>query len=210
MAKYKNKYRIESNRMPVWDYSGNGKYFITMVTNHRICWFGKIINNKMILSEFGRIVKTEFYKSFKIRQELILDEFVIMPNHIHAIIVLKKIGLQDFRDSPVETHGRASLHAATNQTTNQSNHPQKQPILYRKPKSISSFMAGYKSAVTTIIDDYIDLHHLDVEKFNRKNRLWQVNYNDHVIRNENEYLRIKKYIINNPENWNNDNFYGNK
>ena len=91
MTKFKNKYRIESNRMPGWDYSGNGIYFITMVTKNRKCLFGKIVNDKMILSDYGKIVKNEWYKSFEIRQELILDEFMIMPNHLHAIIILKTI-----------------------------------------------------------------------------------------------------------------------
>ena len=71
--KYKNKYRIKSHRMPHWDYSGNGYYFITLVTQNRECNLGEIANNKMILSDFGKIVDTEWNKSFEIRNELILD-----------------------------------------------------------------------------------------------------------------------------------------
>ena len=77
--------------MPGWDYSGNGLYFITFVTQHRICILGKIVNGKTVLSDFGEIIKTEWNKSFEIRNELFCDEYIIMPNHIHAIIVLKKI-----------------------------------------------------------------------------------------------------------------------
>lgn len=74
----------------------------------------------------------------------------------------------------------------------------------RLPKSISSFMAGFKSAVNTQIDNYIDEHKLDMRKFNRNNHFFQPNYHDHIIRNNSEFQRIKYYIINNPGNWNND------
>jgi REP element-mobilizing transposase RayT len=89
--KYRNKYRIKSHRLPGWDYSKNGAYYITVVTQNRICYLGEIIDGKMILSDFGKIVETEFLKSFEIRDELFLSEYIIMPNHIHAIVILEKI-----------------------------------------------------------------------------------------------------------------------
>ena len=211
MEKYKDKYRTESNRMPGWDYSRNGYYFVTIVTKEHICWFGEIKNGKMIFSDFGKIANIEWFKSFKIRRELFLDEFILMPNHLHAIIILnnpiikndaniRDVGIRDDRD--VETHGRASLHSNSNSNPEFNGQPQ----LIRKPKSISSFIGGYKSVVNTKIDDLIDYKHLEIKKFNRKNRLWQVNYNDHIIRNRREYIAIKKYIQNNPKNWDSDNF----
>ena len=90
MSRFRNKYRIESNRMPGWNYSGNGYYFITMAIQNRECVLGKIKNMEMILSDFGKIGQNEWYKSFEIRAELFLDEFVIMPNHLHAIVIIKK------------------------------------------------------------------------------------------------------------------------
>ena len=232
MTKFKNKYRIESNRMPGWDYSGNGFYFITIVTQKMECILGEIMNGKMILSDFGEIAQNEWYKSFEIRQELILDEFVLMPNHLHALVVLKKPdNSHGSYGSHVETHGRASLQSiqqSTEQSTEQSfrqsiQQSTKQSKFYRKPKSLSSFIAGYKSAVTTkinnLIDEYVKTHGENVEthslasqpifeKYNRKNRLWQPNYHDHIIRNDDGYWRIKNYIKNNPKNWTDDKFYG--
>lgn len=183
MSKFRNKYRIESNRMPYWDYSCNGIYFITIVVQNRECILGKIENNKMLLSDFGKIVQTEWYKSFEIRKELFLDEFIIMPNHLHALIKLEK------PVKHVETHGCASLQSTTNEQstenersiTNQSklnNKSINKPSFYRKPKSISSFIGGFKSAVTTNIDDFIDENNLPITKYNRRNRFWQLNYND--------------------------------
>ena len=215
--KFKNKYRIKTHRLPGWDYSGNGYYFITIVTQNRNCNLGEIVTThsrvSMVLSDFGKIVQTEWYKSFEIRDELFLDEFIIMPNHLHAIIILEKqkidkindtYGTHGLDDSYVETHGRASLQF-TEQTTNQSNN-QFQPIFQRKPKSISSFMGGFKSAINSKIDDFIDENNLDIPKHNRNNHFFQPNYHDHIIRNINEYQRIKNYIKNNPSNWTDDKF----
>ena len=92
--KFKNKYRIQSHRMPKWDYSANGSYFITLVTQNRECNLGQINNGEMIFSGFGKIVNDEWLESFLIRDELLLDEYIIMPNHIHAIVVLDKNGVK--------------------------------------------------------------------------------------------------------------------
>lgn len=211
MDKYQNKYRIKTHRMSNWDYSGNGIYFLTIVTQKRVCNLGNVNNGKMVLSDFGKIVEMEFLKSFKIRDELFLNEFIIMPNHLHTIIVLNKpeIGIGshgshgsygshvETHGSHVETHGRASL-----QPIEQSEPPK----LIRLPKSISSFMAGFKSAINSKIDNYIDDNQLNIPKYNRNNHFFQSNYYDHIIRNNSEFERIKNYIINNPTNWENDKF----
>ena len=189
MEKFQNKYRIESTRMPFWDYAGNGIYFITLVINYRDCLFGKINNSNMIFSEMGKIVYKEWYRSFNIRKELYLDEFIVMPNHIHAIIILKK---QNSNNSTIKTHDRSNV---------------KHSKFYRKSKSISSFIAGYKSSTVSLIDDFIDKNNIKMGKFNRYNHLWQPNYYDHIIRDENEYRQIKYYIKNNPKNWEEDKFY---
>ena len=194
MEKFRGKYRIESNRLKGWNYAENGMYFLTIVTQNRECNLGNIENDEMILSCYGKIVESEWLKSFEIRNELFLDEFILMPNHLHAIVVLEKLkndhndenGLHGFH---VETHGRASL-------------PEYQPN--RLPKSISSFIGGLKSTVNTKIDDYIDENNLIIPKYNRNNHFFQSNYYDHIIRNDGEYQRIKNYIRNNPRNWNED------
>ncbi len=208
MAKFGNRYRIESNRMPGWDYAGNGYYFITLVIQNRECLLGKIKNGEVTLSDFGKIAKEELHKSFEIRQELFLDEFVMMPNHLHAIVIIDKSKVTNMLIETdvlhVETHGRASLRV---EQSNQLLQNDLQTGFCRKPKSLSSFIAGYKSSVTTKVDDFIDLYDLSIVKYNRRNKFWQANYNDHVIRNEKEYWEIKNYIKNNPANWVEDKFY---
>jgi len=104
-TKYKNKYRIESHRMPNWDYSRNGVYFLTFVTQNRECNLGIIHDGVMELSDFGKIVDAQFHLSFEIRNELFLNEYIIMPNHLHTIVVLDNCAT----DGSVDTHGRAYL-----------------------------------------------------------------------------------------------------
>lgn len=187
IEKYRNKYRIASHRKPNWDYSSNGMYFLTMVTQGRVCNLGKIVNANgivtMQLSDFGKMVSAEWFKSFDIRRELILDEFIIMPNHLHAIVIINSPPTE-------ETHGRAPLRAFD-----------------RPKKSISSFVAGFKSAVNSTVDDYIDANYLDIPKYNKKNHFFQANYHDHIIRNDVSYQRIKNYIVENPSKWMGDSLF---
>ena len=204
--KFRNKYRIPSNRLRGWDYASSGHYYITIVTADRNRLFGDIVNGEMVLNDLGQIVCDEFFKSFELREELFLGEFVLMPDHLHAIVILDKskcdcsghVGMHDRvgTHDHVETHGRASL-------------PQPQPNpqppqFQRNPKSISSFVAGFKSSTIKRIDDWIDSNNVAMAKFNKNNPLWQSNYHDHIIRNETEYRQISDYIIRNPIEWKED------
>ncbi len=121
MDKYKNKYRIQSHRKPNWDYSSNALYFLTIVTQNRECNLCEIVNNEIILFDFGKIVEDEWFKSFEIRNELILHQFILMPNHMHAIVEIYNenrgyisttndiIMTDTITIAIAETHGRVSL-----------------------------------------------------------------------------------------------------
>lgn len=171
MDKYQDRYRISSSRANWWNYSRNGIYFITICTSGHDVYFGKILDKQLISSEIGILVHEEWENSFNIRQELICESFVIMPNHIHALL---KINNPDFKKLPVTPgHG----------------------IAYRRPKSISSFVAGFKSAVTS-----------RAVKINSCFG-WQYRFHDHIVRDDQEYERIDTYIRNNPGTWENDKFF---
>ena len=205
MDKFQNKYRIPSARLQGWDYSQNGVYFITICTAGRECLFGDIIvetydvethgRASLRLSAIGQIVNHEWDKSFEIRSELFCDAFIIMPNHIHAILRIENINLDShgLHGLHVETHGRASLQ--TQQII------QRTGVAYRSPKSISSFVAGFKSSATKHINELRGTPKLPV---------WQPRFHDHIIRNDAEYQRIANYIDTNPENWETDNFFKSK
>ncbi|MFB6307211.1 MAG: transposase [Flavobacteriales bacterium] len=184
MNKYRNKFRVLSARAQWWNYGNDGAYFITVCTAKRKCLFGFIDNKKMILSPLGQIVQQEWDRSFEIRTELFCEEFILMPNHLHAILRIDK---QGENNPPVETHGSASL---------PNDHISRQHgIAYREKKSISSFIAGFKSKATSRINNYRNKPGLSV---------WQPRFHDHIIRNDIEYQFIARYIRNNPANWDED------
>lgn len=96
---FKNKYRIKSIRLQNWDYSSEGFYFITICTYKRMPYFGEIINGKMKLSEIGVVVQKYWHEIPMHYKNILLDEFTIMPNHIHGVLIV------NFK-MPVETcHG---------------------------------------------------------------------------------------------------------
>lgn len=187
MGKFQNKYRNETARAQWWNYANDGAYFITICTAGREWIFGEILNNEMYLSPIGEIVYHEWSVSFDMRAELFCDTFVIMPNHIHAILRIDNgIG--------VGTHGRATLRPSPKPTPPPAN----TGVAYRSPKSVSSFVAGFKSAATKRINEY---------RNSPKKPVWQTRFHDHIIRNDAEYQRIYNYIETNIENWEKDKFF---
>ena len=189
MEKFQNRYRIPSARAAWWDYANPGAYFITICTHNRKHIFGQIYNGEMYLSPIGQIVVEEWNRSFEIRAELFCDAWIIMPNHSHALLRIEPTNGDAHKNGQahdqVQTHGRAFLHGAA----------------YRSPKSISSFVAGFKSAATTRINQY---------RNTPKQPIWQTRFHDHIIRNDIEYARIANYIEQNPSKWMDDKFFLNQ
>ena len=88
--RYKNRYRIPSSRLKSWNYSSAGWYYVTICTQDRICYFGNITNRKTNLSTIGNITK-QFWKEIpKHFNKVLLDEYTIMPNHVHGIIIINR------------------------------------------------------------------------------------------------------------------------
>lgn len=198
MEKFNNKYRIESARAPWWDYSRAGTYFITICTKNREHYFGEIEDGKMVLSPTGVIVNLLWYEIPYHFQNVELDEFVVMPNHIHGILILNGNDLENNNNvetgQVVETGHALSLRGETDRDliNNPNYHPR-----FRNPgkNTVSSIIGGYKSAVTK-----------HANRLGLKNG-WQPRFYDHIIRDDAEYQRIKNYISNNISNWKQDKFY---
>lgn len=91
---YRNKYRIESARCPNYDYTSPGKYFITICTKNKIPYLGKILNGRMILSKTGIIVNNFWLAIPSHCPHITLDEFIIMPDHLHGIIIINRNSVQ--------------------------------------------------------------------------------------------------------------------
>ena len=90
MSKFKNKYRIPPARLENWNYAAAGSYFITICTRNRAHSFGEIVDDEMQLTELGKIAETEWLKTIDMRPDMNLEmgEFIVMPNHFHAIIII--------------------------------------------------------------------------------------------------------------------------
>jgi REP-associated tyrosine transposase len=170
------RHHRHSIRMQGHDYSLAGAYFITVITYQREMLFGEIVDGQMKLNRRGEIVREEWFASLNIRKEIRLfpDEFVVMPNHIHGIVWIVENRVLDAND--VGANGRSPL--------------RNQPYIHMKPKSLSSFIAGFKSSVTKRIRD--ELHETGI---------WQRNFHDRIIRNDRELNAIRNYIEANPRNW---------
>ena len=115
MTLFKDKYRVESIRLPGYDYSQPGAYFITIVTHNRQCLFGNIVDGEMRLNEYVELVKTEWQKTGIIRPNIVIDAFVVMPNHLHGILIIT--GNDDGRGSRGGGRRRGTLQRASMTTT---------------------------------------------------------------------------------------------
>ena len=201
MPLFKNKYQTESNRLKNWDYSSEAIYFITLVAQNRECVFGTIDEGIMILNNNEKIIETELLKSIAIGEHWFFHNWVIMPNHIHLLVEIKN----DNSIPSVETHCSASLPSASLQLESESHSESKPQKLSRKPNSISSFVAIFKSVTTKQINTLINNN--DVRRRDALqcvSTIWQSNYHDHIVRNYNSFDTIYHYKKNNPKNWNKD------
>ena len=170
MTLYENKYRIESARLPGWNYASDGSYFLTICTHQSECILGKINNSEMEMSDLGVIVREELLRSFEIRRELKCISYVIMPNHLHLLV--------DLIHSELDKNHRPTTSGL-------------------QPKSISTFVGGFKSSVTTRINTI---------RGSAGKTVWHPRFYDHLIRNNCEYEFIYNYIASNPATWEKDRF----
>jgi REP element-mobilizing transposase RayT len=192
-----------SIRLKGYDYSQPGMYFVTMVTWRRDDLFGKIINGEMQLSELGKIVRDEWMRSNGMRQEIRVyeDEFVVMPNHMHGIVwIVEPVGADSVRPENGVRPGIGAYHAPQQEALQQEATQQEAGAslapLRRAQSSLSSFVAGFKAAVTSRAKQELNMI-----------GIWQRNYYEHIIRNEKEFMKIWEYIDMNPRKWLDDQLY---
>ena len=139
-----------SIRLPNYDYSRSGIYFVTICTHQKQCLFGEIDRGKMFLNQIGNIVREEWLKSAQIRKEIELDEWVIMPNHLHGIVLIHndlKIGdHEDKRDHNIVDDKGASLAPLRNNVVDISR--QRKPRTAKRISSRSPFLLHPKRTKT--------------------------------------------------------------
>jgi REP element-mobilizing transposase RayT len=199
----------KSIRLKGYDYSKTGLYFITLCVEDKQHLFGDVIDGKMILNPLGQIANDEWLNTSNIRDNILLHEFIIMPNHFHSIIEINfKKGKND-----------QSIGA------------------FKSPsQTIGSIIRGYKIATTKKIKDFLKEENIrtgelqfapisesissesEIALYSKSNsgelqfaptinsKIWQRNYYENIIRDEKAYQNISNYIKNNPAKWHEDKF----
>jgi REP element-mobilizing transposase RayT len=175
-----------SIRLKDYDYSQSGLYFVTICVQNRECLFGKIPDGEMMLNDAGQMIEKWCAELSHKFSDIELDAYIIMLNHFHVIIV--------------NNGGNNGVGADLRVCPNQSDEhilgehigsPLHRVVQWFKTMTTNEYIRGVKT--------------LDWKPFNKK--LWQRNYYEHIIRNDESYQRIANYIINNPANWGNDKLY---
>ena len=218
-------------RLGGYDYASDGAYFITIVTHDREALFGSVVDGEMVLNDFGRIVESTWYDLVNHNANIGLDDFVVMPNHIHGIIVIfEPVGAgskpaqlfragskpaQLFRagyePAPTENANDANFEPAPTENANYA-HIEPAPTDNANDalnETGQLFRAGYEPAPTKPVSLSEIVRQLKTFSSRRINALrgtpgaavWQRNYYDHIIRSDREYEQVAAYIANNPANW---------
>jgi putative transposase len=178
-----------SVRLPHFDYSKAATYFITLCVEKRTCLFGKVETGEVSLSAYGEIAQEEWLKSEQVRPNIRLDAFVVMPNHLHSLVVF-------LEDDPDGTDvGAHSSVPARQHCFHKDDLVYMRSFGGRETKSLCSFLACFKAITTKRINE---TRHTPGAK------VWQRGFFERVIRNEQRLSRARQYILDNPAKWPDD------
>ena len=191
-----------SIRLRGYDYSQPGAYFVTICVQDRQCLFGEIVESEMRLNDAGRMVQTAWEELPRQYQGVATDEFVVMPNHVHGIIVLvgadprvcPSPGLTGaHRGAPLQVRSTwgAPLQVGPRQGVTPTNIEQPQQL------SLPTVVQRFKTLTTKRYMDSVN--HYAWLPF--PGRLWQRNYYEHIIRDEESLQQIRQYVFDNPARW---------
>ena len=160
----------KSIRLRGWDYTKTGAYFITICTHQREPIFGEVIDRRMKMNDWGSVVVAEWRQTERLRNNVTLDEFIVMPNHVHGIIWI--------------------THDANTNVGAQRAAPL--PDINVTPKSLGAIVRSFKSAITRTINQM---------RQTPNGKIWQRNYYDRIVRDDEELNTIRHYIRQNPARW---------
>jgi len=171
-----------SIRLPDYDYSQPGAYFVTACTHNRVCLFGQVIGGGMQLNSYGRIVTEEWHRTERIHNHVALDASVVMPNHVHG-----SIGITVDLDDDGSNDRRDTARRVPTRTNRRFGQP--------RPGSLPTIVRGFKGAATCRINR---------RRGTPGEPVWQRNYYEHIVRDRRELERIRRYIHRNPARWHRD------
>ncbi|MBP9773873.1 MAG: hypothetical protein KBD00_04570 [Candidatus Peribacteraceae bacterium] len=182
MTLFKGRYRSETTRLQSHNYAGPGYYFVTLCTKNRMPWFGKIVNGEMIQNILGQAADY-YWRAIPGHFPFVeLDAFVIMPDHVHGILY---VNVHDKNGMMPNVAAGASFGAGAQNFVPLRRNNQFGP----QSKNLASIIRGFKIGVTKYA------------KTCGVHSVWQPLYHDSIIRDQLSLHRIRRYIQNNPANW---------
>jgi REP element-mobilizing transposase RayT len=170
-------------RLPEHNYGARAGYFVTLCTAERACIFGEIHDGALSLSETGTIVGEEWRRTADLRPNVVLDAFVVMPNHVHGILFLARPSVQV--DRQALTDGLPSSQEVQRASQRLA------PTMPSRAGSLGTIVGQFKSAVTKRVSALAGEPVV----------IWQRNYHEHIIRDRADLDRIRRYISENPARW---------
>lgn len=181
-----DKHHRRSIRLKGYDYSQPADYFVTICVQRRECLFGQIANGEMLPNEVGRMIERWWAKLADKFPSIEKDVYVVMPNHFHGIVMIKR------QDGPPADVG-AVLRGRPG-PARMPGHP------HGGAPALGDMMDWFKTMTT---NDYIrGVKERGWTPFQR--RLWQRGYYEHIVRGEQELDRIREYVATNPARWEQD------
>ena len=194
-----------SIRVKGYDYAQDGAYFVTICAQSKQCLFGDIAKGEMKLNDVGRMVNDHWIGLKNRFSNIEIDEFIVMPNHFHGIIVIFSVGAGLV--SALPEHGifpKSSKGVKQRNGSTEANNTKMRADTRPAPtNTVGDMMCAFKSLVA---NEYIKS--VKSGKFPPfEKSVWQRNYYEHIIRDDNDLDRIREYIINNPLNWEIDELY---
>jgi len=177
-----------SIRLKNYDYSSPGAYFVTVCAWDRQFLFGQIAGETMRENECGKVVRARWEAIPTHFHSVEPDEFVVMPNHVHGIIMI----LDRTLDSPCRGTACRAPFTARRAPFTPRHAPSVERFGHPVPASVPTILRSFKSAVTKALNE---------SRGGRVSPVWQPNYYEHVIRDEKELDRIRQYIVFNPQQW---------
>lgn len=182
------RHHRRSLRLPSWDYRWAGAYFVTLTTHEREMLFGEIVDGELMPSKYGEIAMRCWQEIPAHFPHVELDEWVLMPDHLHGIIVIvDELEPTDSRGEALPCGGEAMLRP--------DRRIRPHPPRGCKPGSLGAIVGSFKSVVTRRVNELRDGPGAPV---------WQRNYYEHIIRNARELRAIRRYIQGNPYRWKED------
>ncbi len=177
-----DKHHRRSIRLPGYDYSQSGAYFVTICTDQRQCLFGDVVDGQMVLNQYGAIVAETYQWLCQRYPYLYSDEWIVMPNHFHAIMVITD---QPRMDADQPRRGVSRNAPTINEQYNVN-------VINKQRKPLGRLIGAFKTVSTKKINILRDAPGTTI---------WQRNYYEHIIRNQDAMDKIRQYIINNPVSW---------